>query len=143
MTVSDGAGWVPGRGTLPYANHCICLRIDDRALNVRLDPSVLLAMNSNVIDLAAVRTSRHQEPPASGVMRVAPPVRRHSFIDLVSPVEARRRAFRELTEAAARAYDAAAAHRAAGDEAGAALLVSAAGQALNQAAEIGEELARL
>ena len=34
-------------------------------------------------------------------------------------------------------------HRRAGDEVGAALLVNAAGQALNQAAEIGEELARL
>src|SRR4051812_37375913 len=97
-------------------------------------------MIKNVIDLATVRTSRQQEP-ASGVMRVAPRV--SSSTSIVSPIEARRRAFKELTEAAARAYDAAAAHRRAGDETGAALLVNAAGQALNQAAEIGEELARL
>jgi len=61
---------------------------------------------------------------------------------LVSPADARRRAFRDLSEAAARAYAAAAVHRKTGDLVGAALLVNAAGQALSQAQAIGEELAR-
>lgn len=80
------------------------------------------------------------EAPVSAVMPVA---RKASGAGLVSPTEARRRAFKELTEAAARAYDAAAVHRLAGDEAGAALLVSAAWKALAQAAAIGEEIAAL
>ena len=90
-----------------------------------------------VIDLAAVRAQRHPQPLP------APPVQRPSGFYLVSPTEAHRRAFRELTEAAGRAYAAAATHRAGGDLVGAALLVNAAGQALAQAAEIGEQIARL
>lgn len=84
---------------------------------------------------------RATEAPASAVMRAAP--RAPSGASMVSPIEARRRAFRELTEAAAKAYDAAAHHRRAGDEAGAALLVEAAAEAMAQAQAIGEELAAL
>jgi hypothetical protein len=80
------------------------------------------------------------EAPASAVMPVA---RKASGAGSCRRVTARRRAFKELTEAAARAYDAAAAHRLGGDEVGAALLVSAAWKALAQAATIGEEIAAL
>jgi hypothetical protein len=90
-----------------------------------------------IADLAARRTQAHPQPSTP------PTVPRPSHFALVSPAEAHRRAFRELTEAAQRAYDAAGRHRAKGDVAGAALLVNAAGQVLAQAAEIGEELARL
>ena len=78
--------------------------------------------------------------PPSAVVRAA---RKDSGTLLVSPIEARRRAFAELTEAAAKAYSAAAHHRSAGDEAGAALLVVAASEAMAQAQAIGEEIARL
>lgn len=88
-----------------------------------------------------IRSGVAVDPPASAVMRVA---KRHdSGSTLVSPIEARRRAFHELTEAAAKAYDAASTHRAAGDLAGADLLVGAAAEAMAQAQAIGEELARL
>ena len=87
-----------------------------------------------------IRGGRPTEP-ASAVMRVA--ARKDSGSMIVSPVEARRRAFRDLTDAAAKAYDAAAHHRQAGDEAGAALLVVAASAAMTQAQAIGEELAKL
>ena len=93
-----------------------------------------------IADLAARRTQAH---PQASTASTPPPAPRPSHFALVSPAEAHRRAFRELTEAAARAYDAAAHHRLNGDVAGAALLVNAAGQVLQQAAEIGEELARL
>ena len=91
-----------------------------------------------IIDLAA---RRHPQP--SIVPPPPPPVRRPSGFYVVSAIEARRRAFRELTEAAARAYDAAAVHRLAGDETGAALLVGAAAEAMHQAQAYGEEIARL
>jgi hypothetical protein len=81
------------------------------------------------------------EHPTSTVMRVA--VRVPSGTALVTPAEARRRAFRQLTEAAVTAYDAAGHHRATGDEAGAALLMNAANQIMAEATTIGEELARL
>lgn len=81
------------------------------------------------------------EHPSSEVMRVA--ARSPSGTALVTPAEAHRRAFRELTEAASRAYDAAAHHRLAGDEAGAALLVNAANEIMAEATAVGEELARL
>jgi hypothetical protein len=68
-----------------------------------------MADNDNVVRLKS-------SAPALAVVPVA---RKISSSFLVSPSEARRRAFQELTDAAARAYDAAAAHRLAGDEAGA------------------------
>jgi hypothetical protein len=91
-----------------------------------------------IADIAARRTQAHPPPPTP-----PPPPQRPSHFALVSPAEAHRRAFRELTEAASRAYEAAGRHRATGDDVGAALLVNAAGQVLAQAAAIGEELARL